>query len=534
MSDLKDQRLSSTTSYSQLQQKLSWLKESGHVNLLTQLQHGLEKEGLRVDLDKELAQTSHPVALGSALTHEYITTDYSESLLEFITPVFEQSSDALQFLADLHRYTYQNLDEELIWPASMPCHLLDESIIPIARYGDSNVGKMKYIYRVGLENRYGKMMQTIAGIHYNFSMPTDFWPILQTYMGDSGSLQEFRSASYFSLIRNFRRYSWLLIYLFGASPALCSSFLKGKKHALESLSGDTLYLPYATSLRMSDLGYSNKAQAGLNICFNHLNTYASSLNRAIRTPYKPYESLGVKVDGQYKQLNANVLQIENEYYSDIRPKRVTQSGEKPVHALIARGVEYIEVRNTDINPFLPLGIDQCQADFLDTFLLTCLLMEEREISTEECDQISENHQRVVSRGREPGLTLLKDDQEIALHQWGSELLLEMQQTAALLDEAYGSTNYVQSVQEQQKKLDNPELTPSAQVLKVMREQNLSHSEFVMQQAKLHKQTLLSDLIDQNMEVKLRDMQGDSLQEQREIEAADSQDFDSYLAEYMSN
>jgi glutamate--cysteine ligase len=526
--------LSSTTSTSQLQQKLSWLKENGHTGLLTQLQHGLEKEGLRVDLDQELAQTPHPEALGSALTHEHITTDYSEALLEFITPVFEQSSDALQFLADLHRYTYQNLDEELIWPASMPCHLLNESAIPIAHYGDSNVGKMKYIYRVGLENRYGKMMQTIAGIHYNVSMPTAFWPLLQRYSKNTGSLQEFRSASYFSLIRNFRRYSWLLMYLFGASPALCGSFLKGKQHTLETLSEGTLYLPYATSLRMSDLGYSNKAQADLNICFNHLATYASSLNRAIRTPYTPYEKLGVKVNGEYKQLNANVLQIENEYYSDIRPKRVTQSGEKPVHALIARGVEYIEVRNTDINPFLPLGMDQCQADFLDAFLLTCLLMEEREISTEECEQISENHQRVVTRGREPGLTLIKDDQHISLHQWGSDLLSEIQQTAVLFDEANGCTRYSASVQAQQKKLDDPELTPSAQVLNAMRTQNLSHGEFVMQQAKLHRETLLSTPIDQAMQIKLAAMRGNSLQQQQDIEAADQKDFDSYLTEYMAN
>lgn len=518
---------------STLEQKLSWLKASGHANLLTKLQHGIEKEGLRVDSERKLALTPHPEALGSALTHGHITTDYSEALLEFITPVFESSSEALAFLADLHRYTYQQLDNEQIWPASMPCVLPEETNIPIARYGSSNVGQMKYYYRVGLEHRYGKIMQTIAGIHYNFSLPEAFWPYYQQQTGHTGSLQEFRSAAYFSLIRNFRRYSWLLMYLFGASPALCKSFMDGKEHKLQELSPGTLYLPYATSLRMSDLGYSNKAQASLNICFNHLNTYASSLDRAIRTPYEPYEKIGIKVDGEYRQLNSNILQIENEYYSDIRPKRVTQSGEKPIHALMSRGVEYIEVRNTDINPFLPLGIDQQQSDFLDLFLITCLLMEEKEISVEECDQINENHDRVVNRGREPGLTLICDDQERSLQDWGQELLQEIGKTAELLDQINATDHYSASVSAQADKINNSDLTPSAMVLNQLKGNDLSYGAFVMQQAEQHKLTLLKESMSPEMAEKLEAMRLNSLQEQREIEASDNTDFDTYLAQYMA-
>lgn len=517
-----------------LEQKLNWLKQQGHAELLTQIQHGIEKEGLRVDPQRRLSTLQHPSALGSALTHEYITTDYSEALLEFITPVFESSSEALNFLADLHRYTYQNLDSEQIWPASMPCLLPDEKDIPIAQYGDSNIGKMKYIYRVGLEHRYGKVMQTIAGIHYNFSLPEAFWPAFQEYCQSSSQLRDFRSAGYFSLIRNFRRYSWLLMYLFGASPALCSSFLKGEKRHLEALSEGTLYLPYATSLRMSDLGYSNKAQATLNICFNHLQTYANSLNKAILTPYPPYGDIGVKVDGEYRQLSSNILQIENEYYSDIRPKRVTQSGEKPVQALMTRGVEYIEVRNTDINPFLPLGIDQEQADFMDLFLISCLLMEEREISSEECDHIGENHQRVVTRGREPNLTLICDEEERSLVEWGNELLDQVQLTADLMDQVSNSTRYSSSVISQRKKLEDSTLTPSAQILKQMTDKNLSYGEFVMQQAEQHKETLLSESISADMAARLTAMAEESKARQQQIEAADSIDFDTFLADYFAS
>jgi len=307
-----------------LNDTVAWLQQAGHAELLKGILHGIEKEGLRVDADGKLAQSDHPASLGSTLTHSSITTDYSEALLEFITPVFERSEDALAFLADLHRFTFSKLGEEELWCGSMPCYLAGEDDIPIARYGSSNVGTMKHVYRVGLEHRYGKMMQAIAGIHYNFSLPEALWPHYQQWSGDSGSLQDFQSASYFKLIRNFRRDSWLLLYLFGASPALSSSFMQGKKHQLDALGDHTLYLPYATSLRMSDLGYSNKAQASLNICFNHLATYAATLQRAIQTPYADYQKLGIKVNGSYRQLNDNVLQIENEYYRDIRPKRVTK------------------------------------------------------------------------------------------------------------------------------------------------------------------------------------------------------------------
>ncbi|WP_027857513.1 glutamate--cysteine ligase [Marinobacterium jannaschii] len=517
-----------------LEQKLEWLTAQGLAPLLKGILHGIEKEGLRVDAEGELAMTDHPRALGSALSHGHITTDYSEALMEFITPVFKESGEALQFLTELHQFSFQKLEDELIWCASMPGHMPDEKQIPIARYGSSNVGTMKHVYRVGLEHRYGKMMQTIAGIHYNFSLPEALWPHYQRYCGDTGSLQEFRSAAYFSLIRNFRRYSWLLLYLFGASPALCKSFLAGKPHQLEELDQDTLYLPYATSLRMSDLGYSNKAQASLNICFNRLDSYVDSLQKAIATPYPAYEAMGVKVDGQYRQLNSNVLQIENEYYSDIRPKRVTESGEKPIHALKTRGVEYIEVRNTDINPFLPLGIDQLQADFLDLILITCLLENDGEISDVECQMIQQNNNLVVTRGREPGLKLQQQGGEIELPQLGSRLLQQISQVAQMMDRIDNSSRYADAVTAQQAKLDDSSLTPSAQVLATLQQQQISYNQFVMAQNKAHRQQLLDHPISAEQQQYLQQTADRSLQDQAEIEAADRISFEQYLAEYHAS
>ncbi|WP_121370686.1 glutamate--cysteine ligase, partial [Pseudomonas aeruginosa] len=337
-----------------LSRRLALLGAAANLPLLTECLHGIERECLRVDSDGKLALTPHPRALGSTLTHPQITTDYSEALLEFITPTETDVADTLGDLERIHRFASSKLDGEYLWSPSMPCELPDEESIPIARYGSSLIGRLKYVYRKGLALRYGKTMQCIAGIHYNFSLPERLWPLLRQAEGSELSERDYQSAAYIALIRNFRRYSWLLMYLFGASPALDAGFLRGRPSQLERLDEHTLYLPYATSLRMSDLGYQNNAQAGLTPCYNDLQSYIDSLRQAVSTPYPPYEKVGTKQDGEWVQLNTNILQIENEYYSSIRPKRVTYTGERPVQALAARGVQYVEVRCLDINPFLPL------------------------------------------------------------------------------------------------------------------------------------------------------------------------------------
>jgi len=515
-----------------LYKHLELLEQSGRSSVLQGIMHGIEKEGLRVTESGALSQSEHPSALGSALTHPHITTDYSEALLEFITPVFTDSRDALGFLSDLHRFSYQKLDQELIWSGSMPGFIPDEGAIPIARYGSSNVGQMKHIYRVGLKYRYGKMMQTIAGIHYNFSMPDKFWQAYQELQQNKDDLQTFRSEAYFGLIRNFRRFGWILLYLFGASPALCSSFLQGRDIPLERHDDETFFLPHATSLRMSDLGYSNKTQSSLDICFNHLNSYTDSLAKAINTPYQPYSDLGIKVDGSYRQLNGNILQIENEYYSDIRPKRVTHSGEKPIQALQRRGIEYIEVRNTDINPFLPVGIDQQQADFMDAFLVTCLLRSSPVIDADECRTTNENIQQVVSRGREPGLQLIDGTQQRSLTEWGNEILQHVTATAKVMDNHLGQ-RYQDAVKAQQQKLEDSALTPSAQVLATLQQQQCSYNEFMLQQSRQHRAQLLAESMPGQQQEYLDKQVQESLQQQQAVETADNISFDEYLSNYLA-
>lgn len=518
-----------------LEQRLDIISAKDLLPCLAQINRGIEKEGLRTTKQGELSQTPHPPQLGSALTHPSITTDYSEALLEFITPVFTTPEGTIDYLSDIHRFCYSQLDDELIWATSMPCFLGGEDSIPIARYGSSNIGTLKHVYRIGLAYRYGKMMQTIAGIHYNFSLPEAFWPGYQQSLGKSGDLQTFQTEHYFALIRNFRRYCWLILYLFGASPALCPSFLQGRDHKLENISGKTLYAPYGTSLRMGDLGYQNNAQQHLNVCYNSLDDYVTTLGQAIHTPHPEYEALGVRRNGEYRQLSSNVLQIENEYYSDIRPKRVTPSGKKPINELAQKGVQYIELRNIDINPFLANGIDTEQSRFLDCFLLYCLLEESPFASEEECRAVTYNKELVVNRGRDPHLSLARCNGEIeSLNIWGEELFGKLSGIADILDRAHGDNSFSAAVEQQREKLHHADSTPSARIIESLATQNISFFEFAMQQTEAHSQYFKSQPLSEERSNYFTGLASDSLQRQQEIEAGDQLGFDQFLSQYMAD
>lgn len=497
--------------------------------LLTALQRGIEKEGLRVDTQGRLARTPHPVALGSALTNSRVTTDYSEALLELITGTHGSVEGVLQELEETHRFVARNLDGELIWNQSMPAELPPEEEIPIGWYGPSNSGMLKHVYRRGLAYRYGKRMQCIAGLHYNFSVPDRLWDLI----GIEGiSLEHLRTKGYLALIRNFTRYSWLLMYLFGASPAVSRAFLGDHPHSLQDFDADTLYLPWATSLRMSDLGYQNKAQSDLQLCYNDLETFLQRMYSAVTTPWPAYERLGTHQNGEWIQLNTNILQIENEYYSAIRPKRSTNRGERPATALAERGVEYIEVRCLDIDPWSPVGIRAETCRFLDAFLLYCAA-EESPLFPDQgnCPISKGNFSTVVREGRKPGLILRRGNDDISLRDWGEELVEGIRPYADLLDEASGHKRHAAALELQLKKIRNTELTPSARVLHSMREHQTSLHAYMLQLSLEHHETLVHGPLEPEVEQRYKDEAAASLVEQREIEASDTETFDEYVARF---
>ena len=522
------------------ERRLNLLERPEHHKLFSGIRHGIEREGLRVTPDAQLSQTSHPEALGKSLTHPYITTDYSEALLEFITPVYNNISDVFGFLKELHIFTSQKMGNELLWASSMPSILEGEARIPIARYGSSNPGTMKSVYREGLAHRYGKAMQTIAGLHYNFSLPDNLWTPLSEMDGFEGSLQDYQSEFYLALIRNFRRYSWLLMYLFGASPAVSKSFFKESEmpDGMQELDSDTLYMPYATSLRMSDMGYTNNAQSSLSVCYNTLNEYVDSLSQAINTPYEPYKKISVKQGDNYLQLNANLLQIENEYYSNIRPKRVATRGEKPLTALKRNGVEYIEVRCLDINPFEPLGISTEDAHFLDVFLVFNALKRSPAITADECVRATGNFQKVVEEGRRPGLQLNAESGAVDLREWSAQLLEEMMPIARLLDKANGHNQFTDSVSRQLEKVIDVSLTPSAKQMQALQENgdytSSSYINTILKLSENHRQAFLSETMSRDRLEYFSDLSVESEKNQELMEAADTVTFDEFLQHYFTS
>ena len=481
---------------------------------------GIEKESLRAQPSGALALTPHPLALGSALMHPSITTDFSESQLELVTGAHKGAQAAIDELTQIHQFTYrtmQSLGDEMLWVSSMPCGLPTDETIPVARFGASNVGRAKSVYRLGLSHRYGRRMQTISGIHYNWSLPG------------------VTSEQYFAQIRNFRRQAFLLLYLFGASPAVCSSFVAGRQHALQQLSAGTMYMPYGTSLRMGRLGYQSDAQSSLAVSYNSLEGYAASLQDALTRPYPTYEKVGIQnPGGDYNQLGTTLLQIENEFYGTIRPKRVIFPGERPLHALRERGVEYIEVRLMDLDPFEPVGITTQTMHFLDVFLLHCLTSASPPDSPEEIAALARNQHRTAAHGREPGLLLERDGQEVALTTWGADIVAQCVPIATALDAAHGTTHYRAAVAAATVSLNDASTLPSARVLATMaQDYDNSFVKFVRAQSVKTKAYLQALPFSSEQHSHYMRLSEQSIADQKKVEALDSLPFEMYREQYVS-
>ena len=485
--------------------------------VLKAMRCGIEKESLRVRPDGRLSSLTHPAALGSALTHPHITTDFSESQLELITSPQPGAEACLAELTQIHQVVCAAIGEELLWGSSMPCGLPADDAIPLGQYGTSNIGRAKTVYRTGLSNRYGRRMQAISGIHYNWSLPG------------------LATADYFSLIRNFRRHGWLLFYLFGASPAVCPSFARGREHGLQELRPGTLYLPHATTLRMGRLGYQSDAQDSIAASFNDLASYGAALEDAMTRTWPAYEKVGVRdKEGNYLQLSTALLQIENEFYGKIRPKCVMRSGERPLHALRERGVEYVEVRLMDLSPFEPIGISAPVCRFLDVFLLHCLLGESTPDTPEEIAAIGRNQEKVAARGREPGLRLERGSQNVALADWGGQLIAECAPLAAQLDAALGGNACREAHALAAAMLAEPALTPSARVLAAMAANHSnSYTAFALAQSRTHRAALSALPLHPDVAQRYAAMTVESLALQKRMEERDQVPFEDWRRQYLS-
>ena len=460
--------------------------ENNNGNLLIEGKFGVEKESQRVTASGDLALTDHPPVFGDKTENPRITVDFSESQIEMITPTFKSVSDVYKELNIINSEVENGIGEELLWPLSMPPKLPTEDHIPIAKFSETEHGKHMETYRKGLALRYGKKMQMISGIHYNFSFGEELIDHLYHKYGNRTDKRLFINEIHFALTRNFLRYRWLLIYLFGASPYCHSSYhsvinkeigiIRRCCHDCEDIIEN--FNQYATSLRVSRFGYSNTLKHNYNIYFNSLEEYSTKIRKMLATENKKYSKLGIYTNGNQIQLNGNILQKESEFYSSIRLKQNIIRGETQLDALEKRGVRHVEVRILDLNPFERLGLSIEQMNFLQIFMLYCLFEHSKPITDEEYEKINSNHHHVALYGRKEDLTLQKyDNGIIGLKLWGEEIFDRLKDIAVLIKKDTGNDKYLKSVSNEYKKLFDVSLLPSERIHMEMKENNENFLEF---------------------------------------------------------
>ncbi len=460
--------------------------------LLSKGQFGIEREAQRVTSNGNLALTPHPEVFGDKEENKYITTDFSESQIEIITPAFDSVEKVYSSLEELHLEVVKGIGDELLWPLSMPPRLPPEEQIPVAKFKPSVEGAERTAYRNGLALRYGKKMQMISGIHFNISYTEELVSLLYESFGGAKSLNAFRNDMYLSITRNFLRYRWLLIYLFGASPSCDETYIPIISRELEIIKQccpqyiDIMggFNQFATSLRVSRFGYSNAANSRYDVFYNSLEEYIRKINIMMTTKSQKYSKLFPKgfnytdnLEGM-PQLNGNILQKESEFYSPIRLKQNLKRGETQLEALGERGVKYLEIRILDVNPFDKCGISLEQMQFLQVFMLYCLFESSPEINRTELEIINVNHNLTALMGRKKDLLLYDKEQRLtSLKEIGEAIFIKLGYIAYLMDKATGDEKYLRCINHEYLKITNTSLLPSEIIHSEMKQSNIDFIEY---------------------------------------------------------
>jgi len=423
----------------------------------------------------------------------------------------------------------------------MPCIIDGDDSIRIGQYGNSHTGIMKHVYRRGLGLRYGRRMQAIAGIHFNYSMSENCWPLWQS-LHSAAAHSDFSIATlgYFHMTRNLMRVGWLVPYLFGASPAICQTFLpSGADSDLATLNTHTRYAPFGTSLRMGEIGYRYKEDAPIDLTVRHdtFENYLSDIYAHVTSSHDAYDQAGlVDSTGHHQQLTTNRFQIENEYYSSIRPKQIPAKGEMPLLALKRTGIRYLELRSVDVNLYEPAGMHVEQLAMLEMLMLFAWLADSPPLMPDEMDINKRNVQTVAHRGREAGLTLQYQGKSVKLVDWGQHILEALGPIAQWMDACQGDNGnkdlYQSSLAAQIAKLQDSSLTPSAQIIDELASHG-SYFNMVMHYSSKHRHALMQQSINETLHSTLAHLVPESLAAQKELEAGSSGDFSQYLADYFS-
>ncbi len=507
-----------------LQNTLDLLGE--HSSALKDVNIGLERETLRVNKETgRISQNDHPQSIGSPLTHSNITTDFAESLLEFVTNPSDTPEKTLADLSDIQKFTLSKLNNEVIWPNSMPPYIESEDEIQIAKYGTSNDAKMKSLYRKGLSLRYGKMMQVISGIHYNFSLKDHFFETFQKVLGDNQSLQSFKTARYLHACRNVSRFGYIVPYFLGASPVMDKSFLKGKENNFADLNETDSYLPEGESLRLSDIGYGNN-KCHFDVSFNNIDEFVQNIQFAVSTPCNIFSQIPVIENGEYNQINNHILQIENEYYASVRPKQIMRKGENFLTALKKRGIEYIELRSIDINPLIAEGISIEAMRFLQLFLTASILTDAAPLSQKEYEHNQKNLKLIAKTGINLEQSFTVQDVTLSVKDALTAVVDWLQPIADLFGE-----KYQESLSWMRTCIDDPSKLPSQQILNEMKRSGQPYQSFFFDKAKSLFNAQYQQL-DPATTASFEASVTATLAKQEEIEAENQITFEKYLENYF--
>jgi len=493
---------------------------------------GLEREALRINSNGELSTNPHPLSLGHSLTNPAITTDYAESQLEFVTKPKPNTKDVLQNLGQIMAYASNKIDGELLWNLSMPA-ILPAGDIPIALFGNSNAGVFKHIYRKGLRLRYGDVMQAISGLHFNFSLQETFFDFLYKHLAiKAESRNNFKTNLYMALTRNLLSSSWLLTYLFGASPAADVSFFTDPSKRLTKAGRCSYMARYATSLRMSQLGYVNSRRCNTGISYNKFDDFLVELRTLTEKKCKIFADLGIHGEAdEYMQLNHNILQIENELYEHIRLKPSNQGSDRLLINLELGGVDYVELRGVDIDPFVSTGMNVSHAEFLKLYLFYCMFSPSPKHARRHIYEYKHNQNKTALMGRRKYLRLYDEKKPIDLQSFATKKLDEFEQF--LNDTGMLNQSAQDTIKIQRQKIADPSLLPSNQIWQSMADQGIDYFEFGLQASRQMKQEFSQTQLPQPFIKKMDKIVKDSIRDFNEIEGAPKSSFSQYVETFFS-
>lgn len=426
---------------------------------------GIEWESLRAKEDGKLSLTPHPAIFGDKLTNPVITTDFSESQIEIITPTFDtidEAYDTFSLLADLVNSSLP--DDEYLWFQSIPCILPYWDRIPIAQYSEDGVDNQKY--REDLAKKYGVKKQMISGVHFNFSFSDNFLKKLYSLEKSNVGFKEFKNDIYLKIARNYLRYCWLIIYLTGCSIGSHQTFSHDCIHLMDARDNfGSYYSTRGPSFRNASCGYKN-----------------------LKELYPSYDSVEEFVADINRYIEEGDLSEAKELYTQIRLK--PKNPNDLLNSLNDGGIEYIEIRTLDINPFYKCGLVKKDMAFLHLFLIYMLIKEESDYEFWQ-KEAKINEENTAERAYDDSMRLLKDGKEVSIGQWASEIVDDMYEMCDAL-----GINEFDTLNMMYERISNPDSTYGKKLLRLIRKRGYINAH--MELSKNNKQISIENL--KNMDI----------------------------------